>query len=849
MSAELIIMLFVTVALFLVSALLSPKPDIEDAKPAGLGDFQVPTADETRTVPIMWGTIDIKGPNVIWYGDLSTVKIKKKIKTGMFSSKKITVGYRYFIGVDIVLCYGPIDRLTRLEAGDKEASTTIIGPFGNAGLDYDISKENLFGGKEKGGGMVGTFKVYGGTPDQDINSYLINNGPADGDSTLQPAYVDVCHIVWQHGEIGERPNLGNWVFRITRFPTGLADNHGANSGDTIIRGDVENGDANPAEVMFEVLTNDVWGVGLDVSEIDIPTFVSAHAVLATEENGVSLLLNTFKSGEEIIKIILAQIDGLMFQNSDGVFSLKLVRADFVFSSLPIFNETNISKLEQFSRGGWSSTRNHMNIKYIDRNQDFINTGAMAQDTANFRTQGRHLRDDQTYPGVKHKSTARDIAARELRVAAFPLAKAKFKMNREAFFLAPGDVFRFQWDDLGIVDMVMRVGPIDLGTPIDGEIEIHAVQDIFGIGETVFAPSEDSGWVPITADAVAAVNEIVREVPFILRNQDTDTFPPSETGARLMSLVAAPNGVHVQFTQFVDDTQTGSFAEEGFGNSMTPFGSLQAAYTEATADVDATGFTLVGTSGMDTLTDDTSTNIQSGLNIALIEGSAVDGSLDEIFGWETFADNGDGTFTFTNIHRGLLDTHAQNHLIGANVYFLSDGNAISLEKSPTESVDIKHITETTQDVLAIADASTISITAIDRIARPHLQANLRVNGTRLLLVSDIGANDAAFTWEHRANDEILIRDANVGTPGSQDTDVEYLLNFYDNIGGGLLRQEIRDSPLGAGWTSFTYTRAQIKIDSGAPTGPFAVRADFRIRNKTSGLTALQRHMQVFTVTLL
>ena len=844
-----LVMLLVTVALFLVSALLAPKPDIEDAKPAGLGDFEVPTADETRPVPILWGTIDIKGPNVIWYGDLRTVKIRKKIKTGMFSSKHITVGFRYFIGVDIVLCYGLIDRVTRLEVGDKVASTTIVGPFTDAGTDYSVSKKSLFGGEEKGGGMVGTFKVYGGTPTQDINPYLISNGPADGDSTLQPAYVDICHAVWQQGEIGESANLRDWIFRITRFPTDLADNHGANSGDTIIRGDVNNGDANPTEVLFEILTNDVWGMGLDVSEIDVPTFVSAHAVLATELNGVSLLINTFKSGEEIIKIILAQIDASMFQNSNGVFSLKLVRDDFVFASLPIFNETNISKLSQFSRGGWSSTRNHLNIKYIDRNQDFIETGAMAQDTANFRTQGRHLRDDQTYPGVKHKGTARDIAARELRAAAFPLAKAKFKMNREAFFLVPGDVFRFQWDDLGIVDMVMRVGPIDLGTPIDGEIEVQAVQDIFAIGETVFGESEDSGWVAASTDAAAATNEIVREVPLILRNQDTDTFPPSETGARLMSLVAAPTGTHVQFTQFVDDTQTGSFAEEGSGNSMTPFGSLQAAYDKTTADVDATGFILVGAFGMEMLTDDTAANIQSGLNIALIAGADVDGSDDEIFGWETFVDNGDGTFTFTNIHRGLLDTHAMDHLIGAKVYFFSDGNAMSLEKSPTDSVDIKHVTETTQDVLDIASAGTISVTAIDRIARPHHQADMKLNGTRQLLVTDIGANDAAFTWLHRTNDEILIRDAGVGSPGSQDTDVEYFLNFYDNVGGNLIRQEIRDSPLGAGWTSFTYTRAQIKIDASAPTGPFDLRLDFGARNKTGGLISLSRHRQIISVTLL
>ena len=33
---------------FLVTELLRPKPDIENARPAGLGDFNVPTAIEGR---------------------------------------------------------------------------------------------------------------------------------------------------------------------------------------------------------------------------------------------------------------------------------------------------------------------------------------------------------------------------------------------------------------------------------------------------------------------------------------------------------------------------------------------------------------------------------------------------------------------------------------------------------------------------------------------------------------------------------------------------------------------------------------------------------------------------------
>ena len=50
-----------------------PKP-----KPASLSDFDVPTADEHRPIPVVFGTVRITGVNTVWYGDLKSVAIKKK---------------------------------------------------------------------------------------------------------------------------------------------------------------------------------------------------------------------------------------------------------------------------------------------------------------------------------------------------------------------------------------------------------------------------------------------------------------------------------------------------------------------------------------------------------------------------------------------------------------------------------------------------------------------------------------------------------------------------------------------------------------------------------------------------
>lgn len=54
----------------------APKP--QSQPPAGLGDIQVPTAEDGREIPVLFGSRILAGPNVVWYGDLRTVAIRKK---------------------------------------------------------------------------------------------------------------------------------------------------------------------------------------------------------------------------------------------------------------------------------------------------------------------------------------------------------------------------------------------------------------------------------------------------------------------------------------------------------------------------------------------------------------------------------------------------------------------------------------------------------------------------------------------------------------------------------------------------------------------------------------------------
>lgn len=55
--------------------LLAPPPKTENSKAIGLDEFSVPSNSNGRVVPIIFGTVELKG-NCLWYGVLRSKEIK-----------------------------------------------------------------------------------------------------------------------------------------------------------------------------------------------------------------------------------------------------------------------------------------------------------------------------------------------------------------------------------------------------------------------------------------------------------------------------------------------------------------------------------------------------------------------------------------------------------------------------------------------------------------------------------------------------------------------------------------------------------------------------------------------------
>ncbi|WP_288959812.1 hypothetical protein [uncultured Sulfitobacter sp.] len=70
MPLNFLVQLAIAVVLAVLSYVLTPKP--KRVKPEAAKDLEDPTAEAGRPIPVVFGTVTVTGPNILWYGEKST---------------------------------------------------------------------------------------------------------------------------------------------------------------------------------------------------------------------------------------------------------------------------------------------------------------------------------------------------------------------------------------------------------------------------------------------------------------------------------------------------------------------------------------------------------------------------------------------------------------------------------------------------------------------------------------------------------------------------------------------------------------------------------------------------------
>lgn len=122
------------------------------------------------------------------------------------SSKKVTVGYKYYLGMHLILTHGPADKLLNITVDGRRAWSGV-----STGGRINVQADNLFGGEKREGGVSGAVDLEMGLPTQERNGYLQSQLGSD-----IPAFRGVVGVVLRQCYLGLNPYLKKWAFRLSR---------------------------------------------------------------------------------------------------------------------------------------------------------------------------------------------------------------------------------------------------------------------------------------------------------------------------------------------------------------------------------------------------------------------------------------------------------------------------------------------------------------------------------------------------------------------------------------------------------------------------------------------------------
>ena len=480
-------------------------------------------------------------------------------------------------------------------------------------------------------------------------------------------------------------------------------------------------DINPAHIIRECLTNQVWGIGVSESNIDDVSFKNAADVLYDEQMGMSIKWTDSTSINEFVDNIKEHINAQLYLDRvTNKWKLYLIRDDYDVADLISLDESNIRNLD-FERRTLAECVNSVTVTYWDRERAKDST-VTVQDIARIAQQGGVISQSIDYKGFTNSDLASRVSLRDLKTLSSTLASVSFDVD-ESFSESwhEGMPFKLSDSSYGLSEAVMRIRTIKRGDGINNTVYVEAIEDSFSSpmqSVVEYVP-------PITSGDSTAKNAtaIVFEVPYI---ELVEQYGQDEVDAKLSNYpdlgyvgMAAirPNNQHVNASLYVD---AGAGYDERTTLDFCPSASLK-------NDI---GYM------------DSSFELENVAEFELLEVNHRIQVNDEIMAFVSF----DAVTNVVNVKRGCFDTVPQNHEAGSKIFGWDNyAGIVDLEYLSGENVSLKSLTLTGSDVLELNEAATYSLTLSSRAIRPYPPANVKINDEYYPIAIE---TDLIVTWVDR-----------------------------------------------------------------------------------------------------
>lgn len=300
-------------------------------------------------------------------------------------------------------------------------------------------------------------------------------------------YRSVCWALFMDFRIGRFPQPKSYHFVVRRRPAhSTGDEMLRPDGTTItdfrVRGSSDPlrpayNQANPAAILYEILTDRTWGRGLDQSMFDEASWISVSQYFHDRHIGMSFIIDTQDKLSTILDGIRSQVKTILTWDGNKLKLRCLLDLSTTHGKIQTITKAEARYIRP-TRPMWSATTNEVRAEYNSAWKNWRTDAVHVRDHGNYQLTGRINSTRVNFNGFTDLNTVRRQAIRLLREQSYPLTTYEISINRFKSQVEVGDVVRLLWDEYGgdatVYLLVVRVEDSDSDAD---EMKITAIEDI------------------------------------------------------------------------------------------------------------------------------------------------------------------------------------------------------------------------------------------------------------------------------------------------------------------------------------------------------------------------------------
>ena len=496
-------------------------------------------------------------------------------------------------------------------------------------------------------------------------------------------------------------------------------------------------DVNPAHIIHEVLTNAKYGMGAPISQIDDAAFRIAAETLFQEGFGMSMIWVEQIEIENFVQEVLDHIEATLYVDpATGLFVLKLIRDDYVAANLPIFDEDN-STVSSYSRRSPAEIINEINVTWTNPNNEKEEVITIQDLGGIVQSGGQIISDNRNYYGIRRKDLAWQVAQRDISAVTARLSTVQIDIDRRAWDMVPGGVFKLTSAEHGVSEEIMRVVKVDYGKPGDSTVTVNGTQDIFSFERPQYEIPPDGefdgdGKEPEVFSSVRVFTLNYFLTGYYITADSLVTADYPDVYVAVAASTENTDAIDVELVGEVSDP-AGNVLQEPLGTrSVIARGLLADAFSEEAVTL-TVGFTDL-TKGQGPT--------QGGFGLIADPGTAEDDAELVMF---TQYDGVNYTVT-----RGILDTTPRVWPVGTQIHFFGSQVAFSDQevRSAFEPLIYKVLMRTSLGGFSQTNAPEINYTTNERPHLPTRPANVEMAGQAWTDVDGRLLASVPVTWANR-----------------------------------------------------------------------------------------------------